>query len=304
MPYLSEDGTKNSLITQVSRYIGLNKNLEKDPQKLADALHVLEVLSTVEGMSALNCGCSNSQMLPLKDYVIPETSYYLPVADALYNGQTAPFIFSGWEDIIVAVGNAGIDYICGSATLEDLIAAFDDNQVLICNNTDESYTTVTQKLTNDDCVRLIGECFGRAAGAELALISRNEYHSTGDCVRMNPEGVSGELFALPVTDQEITSILPTGWRGNIQTVTLTGARIRKLVDAGYERSGTIFPYALVKPDSLTIDDEETYTVVITGVNDQIAAEGKLMDTGILGLIAAQAYFSQFETFSKEDILWE
>ena len=304
MPYLSEDGTKNSLITQVSRYIGLNKNLEKDPQKLADALHVLEVLSTVEGMSALNCGCSNSQMLPLKDYVIPETSYYQPVADALYNGQTAPFIFSGWEDIIVAVGNAGIDYICGSATLEDLIAAFDDNQVLICNNTDESYTTVTQKLTNDDCVRLIGECFGRAAGAELALISRNEYHSTGGCVRMNPEGVSGELYALPVTDQEITSILPTGWRGNIQIVTLTGARIRKLVDAGYERSGTIFPYALVKPDSLTIDDEETYTVVITGVNDQIAAEGKLTDTGILGLTAAQAYFSQFETFSKEDILWE
>ena len=121
---------------------------------------------------------------------------------------------------------------------------------------------------------------------------------------MNPEGVSGELFALPVTDQEITSILPTGWRGNIQIVTLTGARIRKLVDAGYERSGTIFPYALVKPDSLTIDDEETYTVVITGVNDQIAAEGKLTDTGILGLTAAQAYFSQFETFSKEDILWE
>ena len=153
-------------------------------------------------------------------------------------------------------------------------------------------------------MRLIGECFGRAAGAELALISRNEYHSTGDCVRMNPEGVSGELFALPVTDQEITSILPTGWRGNIQIVTLTGARIRKLVDAGYERSGTIFPYALVKPDSLTIDDEETYTVVITGVNDQIAAEGKLTDTGILGLTAAQAYFNQFETFSKEDILWE
>lgn len=49
MSYLSEDGTKNAVILQVSRYIGLNKALEKSPQKLADALHVMEVLSTVEG---------------------------------------------------------------------------------------------------------------------------------------------------------------------------------------------------------------------------------------------------------------
>lgn len=305
MPYLSEDGTKNSLIMQVSRYVGLSKQLENDPQKLTDALHVMEILSTVEGMSSLNPDYANSQMLPLKDYVIPENSYYKPVETELYNGQTAPFIYCGWDDLIVPVGNVAIDYICGKATLAQLIRAFDDNQYLLRNDSDTFYTTVTQKLTTDDCARLVGVCFGKAAGADLALISKNEYHVVDGVIRMNAEGVSGELFALPVSDQEITSILPTGWRGNIQTVTLTGARIKELAKTGYNRGGcgVYFPYELVMPDGLTLRDEQTYTVAIAGVTDQVAAEGDLTDTGILGLTAAQAYFRQFKTFSKADIRW-
>lgn len=305
MPYLSEDGTKNSLIMQVSRYVGLSKQLENDPQKLTDALHVMEILSTVEGMSSLNPDYANSQMLPLKDYAIPENSYYKPVETELYNGQTAPFIYCGWDDLIVPVGNVAIDYIRGKATLAQLILAFDDNQYLLRNDSDTFYTTVTQKLTTDDCARLVGVCFGKAVGADLALISKNEYHVVDGVIRMNAEGVSGELFALPVSDQEITSILPTGWRGNIQTVTLTGARIKELAETGYDRGGcgVYFPYELVMPDSLTLRDEQTYTVAIAGVTDQVAAEGDLTDTGILGLTAAQAYFRQFKTFSKADIRW-
>ena len=65
-----------------------------------------------------------------------------------------------------------------------------------------------------------------------------------------------------------------------------------------------FPYELVKPDSLSIRDDQTYTVAIAGVNDKVAAEGSLTDAGILGLTAAQAYFRQFKTFSKADIHWE
>ena len=306
MPYLSEDGTKNSLITQVSRYIGLNKNLENDPQKLADALHVMELLSTVEGMSSLNRDYASSRMLPLKDYVIPEDSYYKPVEDELYNGLTAPFIYSGWDDLIVPIGNVGIEYIRGNATLEQLIRAFDDSQSLLRSGTDTSFTTVTEKLTTDDCAKLVGVCFGKASGADLALIAKNEYRVVNGTVHMIDDGVSGELFPLPVTDQEITSILPTGWRGNIQTVTLTGSHIKELAATGYDHGscGVFFPYELVKPDSLSIRDDQTYTVAIAGVNDKVAAEGSLTDTGILGLTAAQAYFRQFKTFSKADIHWE
>ena len=78
MPYLSEDGTQNSLILNVSRYVGLNKQLENsgNEQKLEDALHVMELISSIEGMSALIRGYEDSTLLPLQDYTIPESSYY------------------------------------------------------------------------------------------------------------------------------------------------------------------------------------------------------------------------------------
>ena len=119
--------------------------------------------------------------------------------------------------------------------------------------------------------------------------------------------MSGALFPLPVTDEEIVSILPTGWRQNIQTVTLTGARIRELAETGYDRSGDgehLFPYELVMPEGFELDDDTVYTAVIAGVTDAVAAEGNLTDTGILGLDAARAYFSQFEQLSEKDIIWE
>ena len=53
MPYLSEDGSQNVYILNVTRYHGLSKKLEENPQKLEDALKVMEILSSVEGT---NCG--------------------------------------------------------------------------------------------------------------------------------------------------------------------------------------------------------------------------------------------------------
>ena len=49
MPYLSEDGSQNVYILNVTRYHGLSKKLEENPQKLEDALKGMEILSSVEG---------------------------------------------------------------------------------------------------------------------------------------------------------------------------------------------------------------------------------------------------------------
>ena len=72
MPFLSEDGTRNTFVLNVNRYIGLNKHLEEpgSEQKLEDALHVMEVLSTVKGMQSLNRISSYTSLLPLKDYTV------------------------------------------------------------------------------------------------------------------------------------------------------------------------------------------------------------------------------------------
>ena len=308
MPYLSIDGTQNAFILQVSRFMGLNKHLEDsgNEQKLEDAIHVMEVLSTVEGMQALNSSYANTSLLPLKEYKVNPEGYYADIEEQLNTGETAPFIYSGWENIIVAAGSEMIDYIQNEASLEDVVRIFDENQYLLQDNTEAAYTIIEEKLDTIDCARAIGICFARASGADLSLISMNKWYALSDDKDLNYEGVSGDLFALPLTDQEITSVLPTGWRGNIQTVTLTGQRIQELSKEGYDRNGDgrTFPYELVIPQGMKLEAEKTYTVVICGVTDEVAQEGNLTDTGILGLQAAQEFFAGYDTFSEKDIVWE
>ena len=304
MPYLSEDGTQNALILQASSYVGLNKHLaeEGNEQKLEDALHVMEVLSTVEGMTALDNKRAQNALLPLLEYEIPENTYYKELESALNSGKTAPFLYAGWDNIIVPVGQTMIDYIKGKATLEDVVKSFDDNQHLLYDDSEVAFTTVTEKLSTEECAQLVGVIFGKASGADLSLISINKWYANDG--ELNKYGVSGELYALPIDDLEITTILPTGWRGNIQTVKLTGKRIKELTDTGFELEGNVYPYVLSMQEGMKIEDGQTYTVAICGVTDEVAEEGNLTDTGILGLTAAEDYLGQFDTFSAEDIIWE
>lgn len=304
MPYLSEDGTQNAYILQVSMYVGLNKHLADagNEQKLEDALHVMETLSTVEGMSALNPEYAKNALMPLVDYEIPENNYYKELESALNNGKTAPFLYEGWNNIIVSIGETMIDYIKGNVTLGDVVKAFDDNQHLLTDNSGAVFTTLTEKLSTEECAGLVGVSFGKASGADLSLISINKWYPGSS--NLNKYGVNGELYALPLADQEITTILPTGWRGDIQTVTLTGKRIRELAEMGFELEGNLYPYVLTAPEGMEIRDDRTYTVAICGVTDEVAEEGNLTDTGILGLTAAENYLEQFDRFSAEDIIWE
>ena len=279
MPYLSEDGTSNAYILSVSRYVGLNKNLEKteNKQKLEDALHVMEVLSTVEGMQTLNSHYEDTSLLPLKDYEVKSDGRYADIEDQLNSGATAPFIYNGWDNLIVPIGESMISFTRGEATLDDVVKSFDDNQHLIWDNSSKVYTTVKQKLDTDSCAKLVGISFAKATGADMALISKNKWYKLDDVGDLNLDGVSGALFPLPVTDQELVSILPTGWRGNIETVTLTGARVKELAEKGFDRDGTgehLFPYELVAPEGFEIDDAATYTVAIAGVTDKVKAERK------------------------------
>ena len=308
MPYLSEDGTQNAFIMNVSRYIGLNKHLEDkgNEQKLEDALHVMEVLSTVEGMKALNQSYANTSLLPLKDYVVESEGYYADIEDKLNAGVMAPFIYDGWENLIVATGRGMLSFIRGDSGLREVVQTFDENQHLIVDNSVAAYTKVTEKLDTSACAKAIGICFAKASGADLALISKNKWYKLTKAKDLNFEGVSGALYPLPVTDQEITSILPTGWTGNIETVTLSGKRILQLAETGYDRNGDgkTFPYELVMPEKLELDEKGIYTVAICGVTEEVAEEGKLTDTGILGLTAAQEYFRQFDALALEDIVWD
>ena len=308
MPYLSEDGDQNVFILNVSRYVGLNKELAEkgNEQKLEDAMHVMEVISTVDGMESMDPTQNNSRIIPLKDAKVGEDSYYADVLEELNSGHTASFIYSGWENIVVPVGETMIEYIKGNASVDDVIRAFDDNQSLITENKVDNYTTVTETLDMDTCAKLVGICFAKAVNADAALISTNPWQYDKDALEMNKDGVSGALFPMGISDQEIVSILPTGWNNNIQTVTLTGKRIKELIQTGYERSenSAAFPYVLAAKDGMEFEDDTTYTIVICGATDEVQEEGNIQDSGVLGLDAAKEYLSQFETLSSKDIVWE
>ena len=153
----------------------------------------------------------------------------------------------------------------------------------------------------------MGACFAKASGADLALVSTNKWYTTDEDKAMNTRGVACPLYAVPITDEEITAMLPTGWTGTIQTVTLTGARIRELEATGYDKfedGEHLFPYVLVTPEGMTLEDDTTYTVAICGASKEVQEEGNIQDTGIVGLKAMEDYLSQFETLSAKDIVWE
>lgn len=304
MPYLSENGDRNIFILNVNRYVGLNKHLAEsgNEQKLEDALNVMEILSTEEGMWALN-DQRGSSLLPLNDVQVETDSYYSDVLSELNSGHTAPFIYSGWDNIIVPIGEKMLDFIAGKAELQELITCIDESQSMVSEP--EIFTTVTEKLDTEICAKLVGICFAQAAGADAALISKGEYHR-GD-KEMNWDGVNGSLFPIPVDDQAITSILPTGWHGNIETVTLTGKQIKDLAAFGYDRynNGTsVYPYELITKEGSELEESKTYTVAICGVSDAVKAENNWQDSGILGLDAMKIYLSQFDTLSKKDIIWK
>lgn len=309
MPYLSEDGSSNAYIANVTKYVGLNRHLQDagNEQKLEDALHVMEVLCTVEGMRSLSVNDTADVLLPLKDFVIPEDSFYKPMEDALNNGYIAPYVYPGWENMVVPVGEEMYSFMKGECKIEDVVKEIDDSQHLLSNNSERVYTTVTEKIEVEDCARMVGICFAEAAGASMALVSTNKWYLTDTDTAMNTRGVQCPLYAMPITDEELTAMLPTGWTGTIQTVTLTGARIKELAATGYDKyedENRLFPYILVTPEDFVPSDDTVYTVVICGASKAVQEEGNIQDTGIVGLDAMHAYLEEFDTLSAKDIVWE
>lgn len=302
MPYLSEDGTQNVFVLKVNRFYGLNKKLEQNPQKLEDALKVMRVLSTVEGSSALipakTLKCS---LLPFKDAKADDT-YYADVADVLNAGNTAPFIYSGWENTIVTTGTKMLDFIKGDATMEDVIRQMDEDQDSVVNSTPDTITTVTEELSQEDCAMLVGRCFAQATGSDLALVSLSTW-IPGNPTDQNHHGVAAKLYAKGITDYDLSVILPTGWNRTIQTVTLTGQQINDLLATGYDAygNGKGYPYVMASP--VQPEADKAYQVAICGVSDQLAAEADVVDSGVVGMDAAKAFFGAYTSISRADTAW-
>lgn len=130
MPWISMDGDTNLYISCVSRYYGINKALENDPnpQKLKDAQKVLSFIGTPEGQRALAQGNEVALMSALKDGKLAENHPYYKGEEMFLNGYTVPSTYSGWEHSMKLLGEKFLDMMEGKATGDDVIAYMDKVQ--------------------------------------------------------------------------------------------------------------------------------------------------------------------------------
>ncbi len=308
MLFISDDGEHNVFMSNIGRYFGLSKTLAEpgNEQKLQDALTFMEYISHADTMSTFTSAPLSNYILPLKDYVPMQDNFFVEIQDQLDAGMVAPLILGGrWSNLVVPFGNEVLSYICDEVSLDDVVKTLDDSKPLM-DDIGVMCTTVTETVDTDACVQWVGIAYVQATGADVALVSKNKWYALEPSNLLNTRGVNGCLYPVPVTDQEITAVIPHGWSKTLETIQLTGKEINDLLASGYDRDGTgehNYPYTLVAPEGFALDESKTYTVVYCGMSDAMAESHEVVDTGILGLDAARTYLEQFETFSPKDIHW-
>ncbi len=309
MPYLSKDGSNNMYITMQSKNFGLSKKLTEkgNEQKLEDALHVMEVISTTEGQNTF-FNEMTTYISSLREWEIDPESPYVSCMDEMRNGHSAPLLYTGWESILPRIGEEGLAYINGECTKEDLLDEINN----LCNdwltNGLYVYSEVDREYNQNETARLTGKIFGDAVGADCALISMNPLEN--DTNIQNPYGVNGYIMPLPLTDERIVSVIPTGWSDTIQTVTLTGSQIKEYAEKGYkletDSGAAVFPYELVVKGGKELDDNTEYKVAVCGADDEMCTSGNIQDSGVEGLKAFRDFFDNNgkPPMSEELLNWD
>ena len=315
IPYLSKDGTNNRVITFINRYWGINKKLEEpgNEQKLEDALHVMEVLSTVEGQKTLSRG--GESLNTLLGISVEEDSPYYEVLAEINEGHSSPFIYDGWTGVLVNIGENVKKFCNGEQTKEETLENIDKNNQETLKKGVTIYAHADEVIDLETTTRLVGQAFCEKVDADCALISQDALREDGDI--QNGSGASGIILPTDIDDEYLAVFTPGGRSGKIKTITLTGKRIKEVQEQGYDAKPTDsrvdpnltanFPYVLVTKEGFELDDETEYTVVICGATDALKEEGHVVDTEVLGVTAIQEYFSKLENpmhITAKDIEWK
>ena len=304
MPFLSMDGTQNTYITSPGRFYGLNKELEEEgnEQKLEDALHVLEVISSNEGYLAIH-GEGSTNMCSIKEFKVSEDSPYNEAVQQVSKGKAMNLVYTGWDSYLVTFGEALRDWIKGEKTGEEAIAVLDETKKSVSENGVKSYGTATEELDNIETAQLVGQMYMDATGADAALISYNVYSPKVKAIQENSSGVNGMILKGDLTDEYITIFLPTGWYSTIPVAELTGKEIVETAHAGCDVRGIGFsyPYVFMTADGKELKDDETYLVAFAGYDSGREEELGITDSGLVGLDVAKAYFEKIGEVSKKTL---
>ena len=304
MPWLSKEGDNNIYITQPARLYGLSKKLgEKgNEQKLQDALHFLEVLSSNEGYACIN-GSTSSNLCSIKDFIQPEaTKYYASAIKAASKGKAMDLVYTGWDDYLKPYGDEVLSWVkkdegkTGTTTL----AYLDELKKGFQKNGKTYYAEVTEELDTVQAAQLTGQIFmDKVSDAAGALVSYNVYNPDISPNLENSYGANGHILKGKMTEEYITIWLATGWSETIQTVNFKGSKLKEMAKQGTDtrKTGFYYPYVYMTKDGKDLEDEKEYKFILVGHNRAERETMGLVDTKIVGLDAAKEYLLKKQTIS-------
>lgn len=260
MPWLPEEGGKPMLINNVSRYYGLNKSLEKpgNEQKLQDALHFMEFLSTAEGQSMINS--SRDAISPLETSKIDESSFAYSVKKLITSGNTIPLVYVGWDDIIVPMAESLYSMIRGEKSTEETLQDFDDIRDRTLKEGTPSYGTVPEYIGIEDTAKLVGTALVKGTDADVSLITLMQFFGFYD-EKMNRCGIGCGIYPGELIEDRLRAFVPAQ---KYCIVEMTGAEIKEKVRTGCNLygQGNYYNYVMAAENDMELEDSTIYKVIL------------------------------------------
>lgn len=302
LPWLSPQGESNMIVSNVSRYYGVNKKLEEKGQekKLKEALCLMEFMASEEGMSLLKT--DTTTISPLNTWQINEDDMYFEIKDYIIGGNSIPLVYAGWEDLIIPMAEELYALMKNEQTVECCAKEFDAIRDQWLRNGPESLGYVEETISKEDTAYIVGKILLEKNNADAALISLGEYHGFG---KENLYGIQCGIYPGDFNLDRMRTIVPSG---SMCTITMTGKEIMekattgKLIQFNDAEEEIAFPYILVTNHNMELEEEGLYRLVIAenDLSEEQQADILKLWTPVESQNMMKEYFSSLkDVISKE-----
>lgn len=263
LPWLSPSGESNMIVSNVSRYYGLNKKLEEKGQekRLENALCLMEFLSSEEGMQLLTS--DTNSISPLNTWGITEEDMYYEIKDTIIGGNSIPLLYTGWDDIIIPFAEELYALMRDEQTIEECAKEMDNIRDKWLQKGPTNLGYVEETISKEDAAYLVGKIFIETKNADAALISLGDFHGFG---KENKFGIQCGIYPGDFHLDRMRTIVPVGSLG---TITMSGADILSKQEEGLYLDDPIteesipYSYVLVTKDNMVLEPDKEYTIVMT-----------------------------------------
>ena len=326
MPFYNREGVA-FLGTTVSYNIGLSKNLEEkgNEKKLADALRVMEWLSSSEGIYAITNDTSTS-IFPLKEEENPYSfKLYQDLWEENLDCIKAPMLYAGYEDILIPTGEAIMAAIKDNGSLDGITDLMDEvhQQYLKGGDAAIAVGSFAKDFTHQETVQLLAATLQEMGDSDISLVS--DGFVNGDI--SNSSGAHFRFYNGSLKEEQLSCTVP----GNTQVapcvrMELTGAQIKELIEKGKlvkgdeestptqayfdyywagmqaeMKNGTVISMTL--DDGTKMEDSQTYTVTFGAEDytDSIAAVGNPVKLDYPAKEALSAYLQKHSPVSPIEL---